>query len=288
LSVNKYQKRRVRKNHYKRQSVLKRFDFRGWAAFGGKMGLGIALVGLLSLVCSLSYDLVTQCGYFKAKSIDISGMQRLNKTDILKQASLYPEINILSVNLRTVRERLLSHPDIDDADIIRKFPDKLTVRIKEHEPLAVVDLGRRFLIDVNGKVYKEWTASDPKGLPEISGLQFSDLGLEDRGGKNPFGAVMQVLRMGKDSQSIIPNKAIRKICVDREIGITLYAYDHQKAIKLGYDNYPDKYLRLQRVTHYLKNQLQSVDFEWIDLMNAGRIVVNPMEIQPTIAEGKEV
>ncbi len=261
----------------------------GWVAFGGKMVLGMTLVAALSAVYSFSYGLLTQCQYFKAKTIGVVGAKRLCEKDILKQASVYPEINILSVNLGAARKRLLAHPDIDDADIVRKFPDGLAIRIKEHEPLAIVDLGRRFLIDVNGKIYKEWTGSDPKDLPEISGLQFSDLGLEEKGGADdPFTAVMQVLQMGKDPHSILPNASIKKICVDREIGVTLYAYDQQKAIKLGYNDYPDKYYRLGKVTQYLKQQLQSIDFEWIDLMNTGRIVVNPMEIQPTSEKGKEV
>jgi cell division protein FtsQ len=288
LLANKHHKKRVRKNHYKKQSILKRFNVMGGLAFGGKMVLGMALVAALSAVYGFSYGLVTQCDYFKAKNIGIAGIKRLSEKEVLKQASLYPEINILLVNLGAVRKRLLAHPDIEDADIVRKFPDGLTIRIKEHEPLAIVDLGRRFLIDVKGKIYKEWTTSDPKDLPEVSGLQFSDLGFGEEDADKPFAAVMQVLLMGKDPHSILPNAVIKKICVDREIGVTLYAYDQGKAIKLGYNDYPDKYERLEKVTRYLKNQFQTMDFEWIDLMNAGRIVVNPIEIQPTSEKGKEV
>jgi cell division protein FtsQ len=260
----------------------------GGIAFGGKMLLGMVLVIALSAIYGFSYGLVTQCDYFKAKNIQIEGMKRLSEKEILKQACLYPEINILSVNLGASRKRLLAHPDIDYADIIRKLPDVLTIRIREHEPLAIVDLGRRFLIDVNGKIYKEWTESDPKDLPEISGLTFSDLGFGEENAEKPFTAVMQVLQIGKNPISILPNTMIKKICVDREIGITLYAHEQKKAIKLGYGDYPGKYQRLEKVTRFLKNQFQTMDFEWIDLMNAGRIVVNPIEIQPASEKGEEV
>lgn len=288
MLANRHPQKRFRKNHYKKQSILRRFNIMRGIAFGGKMLLGMALVISLSAIYGFSYGLVIQCDYFKAKNIQIAGMKRLSEKEILKQASLYPEINILSVNLGASRKRLLAHPDIEYADIIRKLPDVLAIQIREHEPLAIVDLGRRFLIDVNGKIYKEWTESDPKDLPEISGLTFSDLGFGEEGAEKPFTAVMQVLQIGKNPISILPNTTIKKICVDREIGITLYAHDHRKAIKLGYGDYPDKYKRLEKVTRFLKNQFQTVDFEWIDLMNAGRIVVNPIEIQPAIEKGEEV
>ena len=98
---------------------------------------------------------------------------------------------------------------------------------------------------------------------------------------------MNVLKIGKDPHSILPNTVIRKICVDREMGVTLYADDRTREIKLGYGGFPDKYNRLKKVTMYLKNRHRVTDFKSIDLMNADRIVVSPMEIKRE-EEKKEV
>jgi len=64
---------------------------------------------------------------------------------------------------------------------------------------------------------------------------------EQKERSNPFDAVMDVLRLGQRAESVLPNKLIRQIMVDREIGITIYAFNKIKEIKLGYENYADKY-----------------------------------------------
>ena len=91
---------------------------------------------------------------------------------------------------------------------------------------------------------------------------------------NPFDAVLDVLRLGQRAESVIPNKMIRQIMVDREIGITIYAFNKIKEIKLGYENYTDKYDLLKKVLLYIKNLNNFQDPVSIDLNNFNRVVVN--------------
>ena len=99
---------------------------------------------------------------------------------------------------------------------------------------------------------------------------------------------MDVLRLGQKSESIIPNRLIKKIQVDREIGITLYAFDGEKSIKLGYNNFSGKYNRLRNVLYYINKQHGFQDFESIDLNNINRIVINPIRIESPAIDHKEV
>jgi hypothetical protein len=91
---------------------------------------------------------------------------------------------------------------------------------------------------------------------------------------NPFDAVMDVLRLGQRAESVLPNKLIRQIMVDREIGITIYGFNKIKEIKLGYENYADKYDLLKKVLLYIKNINNFQDLVSIDLNNFNRAVVN--------------
>ncbi|MDX2442035.1 MAG: hypothetical protein QNK40_15990, partial [Desulfobacterales bacterium] len=81
-------------------------------------------------------------------------------------------------------------------------------------------------------------------------------------------------RLAAWAESVIPNKLIRKIMVDREIGITIYAFNKIKEIKLGYENYTDKYDLLKKVLLYIKNLNNFQDPVSIDLNNFNRVVVN--------------
>ena len=90
---------------------------------------------------------------------------------------------------------------------------------------------------------------------------------------------MQVLQLGQQRTSILPNQLIRRIQVDRQIGLTVYAFDRLKAISLGYNDYPGKYSMLAKLMAYLKGQRHILDFDRIDLNNPQRVVVNPVKFE---------
>jgi cell division protein FtsQ len=211
----------------------------------------------------------------------------LPQKEIVKQAGVHKGMNILAVNLSRVRERLIAHPWIAEAGVSREIPSELNIRIKEHIPLAVVDVGQKFLINHSGKIFKAWDDSDPATLPVVSGLNVLDLppvsgqvGASEcdmpAGRSAPFQAVMKVLRLGGQQDSILPNRSIRQIRVDRQIGLTLLAFDRMKTINLGYDDYDGKYNMLANLFSYLKHQQSAADFDRIDLINLNRVVVNTL------------
>lgn len=237
----------------------------------------------------LSHEIVTQCDYFAAETITIEGIRRLTHEQVARQARVRTGDNILSVKLSLVRKRLLAHPWIAEAEVSREIPSRLIIRVKEHRALAVVDFGQKFLINHQGRIFKPWNSGDAQNLPVIRGLDLSDLTvhsrlespLADRAAVDsaPFRAVMQVLELGKQQGSILPNHLIRQISVDRQIGLTIYAYDRLKTISLGYSDYMAKYHMLAKLFSYLKRQRSIFDFDRIDLNNLERIVVNPIKLK---------
>jgi len=294
-----------RKNVYKSRVAKRRNKIKQRFYDCFKTVCGVAFLLFVSAVFIFGYDLLTQCGYFSAESVIVKGANRLSEEEILKQACVKQRMNILSVNLSMARKRLLAHSWIAEAEVSRELPATITIRIKEHEPLAILDLGRKFLIDARGEIFKERTASDPDDLPVITGLEYSDLDVStgygasfsgDRGGeqarKTPLGAVMDVLKLGQKPDSVIPNRFIESIHVDREIGLTLHAsyYESERirAIKLGYNDYPSKYVMLKKILFHLQKRDRFPDFDSIDLNNVNRIVVNPVKVESPAGNHKEV
>ena len=117
--------------------------------------------------------------------------------------------------------------------------------------------------------------ADDRSRQPAGGLTFSDLNAPGFPPSQAYTAVLQVLQLGQDRGCVVSNRTIREICVDREIGLTLFAFDRQTAIKLGYGNYADKYIRLQNVLGYLNRRPDWKDIRQIDLNNVDRIVVHP-------------
>jgi cell division protein FtsQ len=170
---------------------------------------------------------------------------------------------------------LLGHPWIEQARVGREFPNTIFIRITEHKPLAVLDLGEKFILNTNGLIFKKLEPDDSKIIPVISGLSYSDVRTTQEDGSTRFLSVMEVLRLGEASDSVVPNHLIQRIDVDRQIGLSLHKSDQEKIIKLGFENYSEKYAQLKKVIFQLKDQNTFIDYQCIDLINPDRIVVYP-------------
>jgi cell division protein FtsQ len=246
------------------------------------------MLAAASFAFIFGYDYLTQCDYFEAARIDISGNRRLNTETVLDRARIRTGDNILAVNLHLVRQRLLADPWIAEASVSRELPDTLEIRVTEQKPLAILDLGRKFLLNERGEVFKELDAEQPTALPLVTGLEFSDLKLAGADQSLAFAAVMEVLRLGSRPDSALPLSSIGRIAVDRQLGLTLHAFGNAKVIKIGFHDYPDKYDRLRTVMVFLNTDARLPDFSVIDLNNRNRIVVTPAQVNAPRAEHEEV
>lgn len=278
----------TRKNYYRNSAARRRNRIIMRVIFSIKTATVGTILLLASFLFIFTYDFITQCDYFKAESLTVTGANRLTDEQILLQSQITEGINILSVNLSRVRKRLLAHSWIEEAEVSRELPTGISIRIKEQQPLAILDLGRKFIINTHGEVFKEMDASDHCRLPVIGGLEFSDINVRGESRSVPFNAVMTILALGKKPESVLPCGLIKRIRVDREMGLTIYAFDHIKAIKIGYDDYPNKYEMLKNVLFYLKKNGNFSHLESIDLNNLNRIVVNPARIGSDAGGHKEV
>ncbi|MBW2177320.1 MAG: FtsQ-type POTRA domain-containing protein [Deltaproteobacteria bacterium] len=282
----KKKKKRAKKNYYKNSGAKKRAGI--LISVGGVLKISSLFVAvvLMSFAFIFGYDLLTQSDFFSAAKITVTDFDRLSRQQVIDHANVYPGKNIFSINLTTTRKRLLAHPWIREAEVSREIPSGLAIRVKEHVPLAIIDMNHRFLIDRSGIIFKEWDEGDPADLPVIAGLNISDLKVGNGPFSRSFSAIMSVLKLGQANGSTIPIERISKIEVDRDIGLTIQVKDKMGKIHLGYNDYPSKYKILAKVFVYFQNNSGSLTFRSIDLNNPNRIVVN-MDTKASPAMGQK-
>ena len=281
-------KKPVRRNVYRNGVAGRRVARAARFSAAVKAAIGIATLAAASFALIFGYDYLTQCTYFEARQLRVMGQERLSEADILARARLQKGVNILSVNLFLVRQQLLADPWIEEAQVSRDLPDAVEIRIEEQKPLAVLDLGRKFLLNERGEVFMELAGDDLASLPLVTGLAFPDIRLPGDRGSPVFEAVLEVLRLGSRDDAAVPLGAVRRIEVDRQLGLSLHAFGGAKIIKIGFDDYPDKYDRLRKVMGFLGRDGRLPDFSVIDLNNRNRIVVTPAQASAPEAEPEEV
>ena len=154
-------------------------------------------------------------------------------------------------------------------------------------------MGRKFLIDLEGKVFKEVSDSDSVDLPFIEGIDFSDLDRGDHRRSTSYDAVLSLLEMRKNPACILSRQRIRLIRVDREEGITLFSAEpiqnfSVNAVKVGYQDYPEKFVRLEKIIAYFKTNKLILGIDWVDLRQMNRVVINPLNSEPPSDGHKEI
>ncbi len=252
-----------------------------------KVAAGLFLLIVVSNLFVLAYDLFVQSTYFESKAVVIKGAYRLSEKDIMEQAQVKMGANILSVNLTLAKNRLQAHPWIASASVRREFPDTIIIEIKEHRPIAVVEMEQRYLMNINGELFKQWSPEDSVVLPVINGLTGTDIAFSRMYPNIITDGVLDVLRLGSDFESVIPNRIVKRILVDREVGITLCVSENMKTIKLGHLDYPVKYENLKRALFFIDTLDNIEGFYSIDLTEVERIVIDPVVNAYIFGEHKE-
>ncbi len=266
-------KKPVRKNRYKKRVKKDRRRLWGRLLVGAKLFSLVAILLAASAVFMVGYAAVTQSVYFSTRAIHVLGEARLSQAEVLKQSGIKSGENLLAINLKLVRKRLLAHPWISSASVAREIPGTLRISISEHRALAVLDLGRKFIVNHQGRIFKEHGESDPQDLPLVTGIVYADISLGDDHLTPAMKVLMEVLALSKTEKSILPYDQIRTLNMDAEMGVTLGMWKDDRKIKLGLTRFDYKYGQLEKLLPHLKYNPKWKGFQSIDVTNPDRIVV---------------
>ena len=107
---------------------------------------------IILLITSISkYTFIR--GLFNDVNFIISGNEFVNKDDI--NNIIQPELanSIMSINIESIKNDLISHEYIETAQLSLIFPNKININIFEVKPILFINLNnKKFFIDSNGKL----------------------------------------------------------------------------------------------------------------------------------------
>ncbi len=232
------------------------------------------VLALFLCTAILVHDVFTQTSYFAARDIRVKGNGVLSEWEVMEAAGVRQGVNILGVSLTKVRKQLEAHPWITSAQVRRDLPDRLEINLTERVPMAVLDMGQRFLMDDMGVVFKRYSPDDPVRVPVVTGLRITDVSTDDEHPTGPYEKVVEFLRIQKKNADAAPGIGIQLVHVDRELGLTAVTGDARVAVRLGYGNFDEKLKRLHYVLYNL-NRREGIQAASIDLSDVDRVVVQP-------------
>lgn len=232
-------------NRRRRQGQSKKF----WRP---AMFVTLGLVGLvsLSLALVLLYHQLLTSSTFCIKdnsNIEIVGLRRLTPEFIRQQAGLGPATNLLSLKPAQVERALLAHPWIARAELTRKWPHRVKLRIKEREPVALVQMGELYYVDRQGSLFKPLSPGDPHDFPVITGLNPEHFLKGEGLLPEVMAQALQLLEVLKSAPSPLNLENVSEIHADLERGFSIYANGLSGALDLGLTDYPEKLTRFAQI-----------------------------------------
>ncbi len=214
----------------------------------------------------------------RVRSIRFEGLARATPEQLLELSPVQRGDHLLSLDARAMETALRRHPWIAWAEVRRRFPPALEVRVVERRPAALVDLGDDlYLVDDRGEVFKRAAPGDGLDLPVVTGIE-REAWVERRAELEPLltGALALVRRWS--ARGLDARAAVSEIHVDPDYGTTLWSDDGLE-VRLGQGDIEQKLTRLDRVLSALDAEGQRAEVlhldnrrrpDWVAVRVAGR------------------
>jgi len=271
-------------NSYRRNRVKgesRKTWLRGLAWCAGLLTLAGLCLGLVVL-----YHQLLTSPMFCIKdinNIEIEGAKRLSRSLVLEQSKVGPGASLLAIRPGQVERALMAHPWIAKAEVSRKWPHSLYLKIQERDPVALVQFGEDLLYaDRQGMIFKPLSPGDPHNFPVITGLTPEQF-------RHPAGDLPQVVTQAFQLMDVLKKtppplnlENISEIHVDLERGFTLYANGVGVGLDLGLQEYSEKLQKFAQLWPVLvqKGLLSKINRINLNYPRRALVTLKGMEANP--------
>ena len=230
---------------------------------------GLAAAGALA-AGALAAHFVLTAARFAVTTVEVRGASRVAPRAIADAAAIAPGTNLLRLRTDEVERRVEALPAIRHAEVIRSWPDRVTIAVEERRPFTLVHAGRLHWVDEEGvPVGVEREAVAPH-TPVISGLTLDELAvMRERPSPRAQEAIALIRMLLRSGSSLVDQ--ISEIDVSRPDDPVLYTVDGVE-VRLGADNWDGRLARLEGVLGQLAAAPEPVTS--IDLRFRDQVVLN--------------
>ncbi|GFK93548.1 Cell division protein FtsQ [Fundidesulfovibrio magnetotacticus] len=227
----------------------------GFTALGGLLKrlltLVLACVALVAVSVGLlaGYRWLTTIDYFAIRELEITGLNRMAREDVLSQAEIAPGTNLLAVNMENVEAQLMGNPWIESAQVTRVLPGALKIRIVEREPSYIVQYEETLCYaDVEGRIIDKVKADKFVSLPQVE---------VESGMERHLGVLEELRRAIADKRTPFGLDQVAWIRLSWRHGMEVRLMDRSVVLCVGVDDW--------------KNNLAHMGLVWENLAKRGEL-----------------
>jgi len=272
-----------KRNRYRPDRARRKALVLSWIK--GIIGIPAVITGVLLFSAALahSYRAVLDLPWLNVEDIEISGLKRLQRDEVLQHAGVTQPLSVLQVRTATLAKRLETHPWIQSVVVRIDPPRRVVMEILEREPMALVHSQGFFLVDTQGKLFLEVQPEHYQQLPLFTGFAGAKAGLGDILAADTLEALQTFLTALDQFKTWLPVKDLSEIRWQDGDGITLYTTRGAVPVHFGNDHFSEKLKRLQSVQKILAERqwwdmVQTIDLDYPRQAYIKGIITHPKGI----------
>jgi cell division protein FtsQ len=101
--------------------------------------------------------------HLELNTIEVQGFQRTNQQQIMEAASVPLKTPVFQLDLKEIAQRVEALPWVRSCEVRRVLPDKLSLRVIERQPVALIRMDTLYYVDEDGTPFKEPAPGDRVG-----------------------------------------------------------------------------------------------------------------------------
>ena len=226
----------------------------------------------LFVLIRLQKEWINASREFAIRTVQISGNDLLTREEVLTLCDVSEGKNIWHFDLKRIESSLLENPFIETACALRRLPDVLEIRLKEKDPIALLNFeGKFYCIDLEGMILPS-KPGKLYNLPVISGNFEGGV----RIGSPANGAM---LRKGLEFLKLVIHdrpevyEQISEVVVGKPWGLLLFTSKNGIAVRIGEGREIEKIRCLEAAMKKIEQDPDRSRIRYIDLRFRGQVVI---------------
>ncbi len=221
---------------------------------------GLAVAGLAAVLYAgrgWVSGLAAGMEYFEVQdNVVIEGCHVTTPAEIRELGEIRYHTNLFSINPGKLEAILVRHPWVAEVNVQRTWPNRLSIRVVEHVPEALLlqgdtGHGQLYYMDAKGVAFIPAKPGQDLDFPVITGA--SDI--QDPGKrKEMIGDAMRFLKLVKTNNPNLPAQSVSEIHLDTAEGMVVYLVEYPFPIFFGKGDVGKKYKQLHEVLGVLYKQ----------------------------------
>jgi cell division protein FtsQ len=183
---------------------------------------------------------------FAIEQFLFEGLTHAEEGELIRLSGLSMGENIFRVDVLAAEKAMATHPWIERVTIDRAYPRRLRIRIAEHQPAALTDLGGLYYVNPAGKAFKRLVPGDSADLPILRGVEREAYSADPGEGEALLREGLEALSLYRGA-GLEERAPVSEIQIDPLEGLTFFCGTDAVAVKLGKGELVAKFERLDKL-----------------------------------------